>query len=68
MSYYWWNSNGTLHTNLLIMKGYFRSVSQINTAPIHIVLSTHIPTQMEPNVIATKYVLGQEHCLVLCRT
>jgi hypothetical protein len=38
------SSNGTQHTNLLILKGYFKSLSQINTVPIPVVLSTDIPT------------------------
>jgi hypothetical protein len=53
------------HTNLLIVKGHFKLLLRINTAPIPIVLSTDIPTQMEPSFISEKQVLGQEHRHVL---
>jgi hypothetical protein len=42
-SYYLCSSNGTLHTNLLIMKRHFKGLSQINTAPVHIVLALIYP-------------------------
>jgi hypothetical protein len=42
------------HTNLMIVKKYFKSLSQINTAPIPTVLSIYIPTKMEPSFIGKK--------------
>jgi hypothetical protein len=48
------------------VKGYFKRLSRINTAPIPIVLSIDILTQMEPSFISEKCkVLGQEHYHVL---
>jgi hypothetical protein len=49
-SYYLSGGNGTLHTKLLIMKGYFMSLSHTNIVPVHTVLST----QMEPDFINRK--------------
>jgi hypothetical protein len=39
------------HISLLILKGYFKSLSEINTAPVPIVLSIDIPTEMEPSFL-----------------
>jgi hypothetical protein len=48
------------------VKGHFKRLLRINIAPIPIVLSTDIPTQMEPSSITEKCkVLGQEHRHVL---
>jgi hypothetical protein len=48
------SSCGTPHTNLLIMKEYFKILFRINTAPTPIVLNTAISTQMKPNLISKK--------------
>lgn len=42
------------HTNLLIMKGNFRSLSQIKTAPVPIFLCIGVHTQMEQSFIGKK--------------
>jgi hypothetical protein len=47
-SCYLCSSNGTPHTNHLIVKGHLTSLSWINTAPVPIVLNIDIPNQMEP--------------------
>jgi hypothetical protein len=52
--YYSCSSNGTPHTNLLIMKGHFKNLYWINTAQTPIVLSTDIPTQVKPRFISKK--------------
>jgi hypothetical protein len=36
------------------MNGHFKSLSQINSAPVPIVLSADTPTQMEPSFISEK--------------
>jgi hypothetical protein len=48
----------------MIMKGHFRNLSWIKTAPTPIVLSIDTPTQMEPSFISEKMV-GQEYHHVL---
>jgi hypothetical protein len=42
------------HTNVLIMKGNLRSISQINTAPVPIFLGIGVLTQIEPSFISKK--------------
>jgi hypothetical protein len=39
-------SSGTQHTNLLIVKGHFKHLSWISTAPLPIVLSTNVSTHI----------------------
>jgi hypothetical protein len=39
-SHYLWH---TTHSNLLMVKGYFKSLSQINTLPVLIILTTDVP-------------------------
>jgi hypothetical protein len=39
------------HISLLILKGYFKSLSEIYTAPVPIVLSIDIPTEMESSFL-----------------
>jgi hypothetical protein len=41
--------------SLLIAKGHFKSMSGTNTAPVPIVLSIDITSQMEPSFISEKY-------------
>jgi hypothetical protein len=60
--YYSCSSNGTPHTNLLIVKGLFKSLSCINTAPVPTVLRIDVPTLMEPIFIGEISVLDQKHC------
>jgi hypothetical protein len=56
----------TPHTDILITKGYFKSLSQINTAPEPTVLSTDITTHMDQSLIGKATAgLGQEHSSVL---
>jgi hypothetical protein len=45
------SSSGTPHTNLLTVKGHFRRLSRINSAPValYIALNTDTPPEMEPN-------------------
>jgi hypothetical protein len=38
------SSNGTTHNNLLILKGHFKSLSRINTAPVPIGLNIDVHT------------------------
>jgi hypothetical protein len=52
------------HFNLLIVKEYFKSLSQINTAQIPIVLSIYIPTKMEPSFIGKKYEFWVKYTIV----
>jgi hypothetical protein len=44
------------------MKGYYKSLSHINTASVPVALRIDIPTHMEPSFME---VLDQEHCHVL---
>jgi hypothetical protein len=46
------------HVNLLIMKGHFKSLSQINIVPVPIVLSIDIPTNMEPSFVSENMSFG----------
>jgi hypothetical protein len=54
-SYYSCSSGGTSHTNLLIVKGYLKTLPWINSAPLPADLSTDITTQVEPRFISIKY-------------
>jgi len=51
------------HTNFLIVKELFRSLSLINTVPVPVVLSFDTPTKMEPSIISEKYKFGS-NCIV----
>jgi hypothetical protein len=42
------------HNNLLIVKGHFKRLPRINTAPVPTVLSIDMPTQMESSFISEK--------------
>jgi hypothetical protein len=54
------------HTNLLIVKGRFKRLSRINNAPIPIVLSTDIPTQMGPRFISEKCKFWVKNTVMYC--
>jgi hypothetical protein len=57
---------GTPHTNLLIMKGHFKSLPRINTAPVPIVLSIDIPTQTEQSFISEKCKFWVKNTVMYC--
>jgi hypothetical protein len=48
------------------MKGHFKSLSQINTAPVPTVLSTDIPTQMESTFINEKCMFWIKNTIMYC--
>jgi hypothetical protein len=47
-------SNGTPYKYLLIIKVYIKSLSQINNAPVLIVLTINTPIQTEPSFTSKK--------------
>jgi hypothetical protein len=55
------SSNGTAHTSLLIVKGYVRSVSQINAAPVPIVLSIDIVRNVNLGARRHTYTAHKNH-------
>jgi hypothetical protein len=56
-------SNGTTYKYLLVIKWYFKSLSQINNAPVLTVLTINTPIQTEPSFNSKNIeVLGQEYC------
>jgi hypothetical protein len=54
------------HTNLLTVAEYFKSSSQINTAPVPTVLSTDIPITIQPSFIGKKYEFWVKQTVVYC--
>jgi hypothetical protein len=60
------SSNDTPHTNLLIVKWHFKILSQINTAPVPLVLRIHMSTQMEPNFISEECKLWIKSTVIYC--
>jgi hypothetical protein len=50
------------------MKGHLKSLSRINTAPIHIVLNSDTPTQIEPSFISENVSLGQASSCTATKT
>lgn len=62
-SYYSCASHGTPHISALIMNGFFRSLSQIYTSPIIIVLSTDITTQMGSGFMSKNVSFGSQRPL-----
>jgi hypothetical protein len=54
------------HTNLLIMKGNFRSLSQIKTAPVPIFLCIGVHTQMEQSFIGKKLKYWVKNTVMYC--
>jgi hypothetical protein len=60
------SSNASPHTNLLIMNGHFKSLSQFNAAPVPAVLSTDIPTQMEPSFVSEKAKFSNKNTIMYC--
>jgi hypothetical protein len=65
-SYNSWSSNGTPHTNLLIVKGHFKLLPRINTAPIPIVLSIDIRTQTKPSFISEECKFWVKNTVMYC--
>jgi hypothetical protein len=66
MSYYSCSGNGMSYTNPLIMKGHFKSLSQINTAPVLIVLSIDTPLHMEPSFVSGKCKFWSKNTIMYC--
>jgi hypothetical protein len=54
------------HTPVLILMGHFKSLSQINTSPVPIVLSIDTPTQMELSFISEKCKFWVENIIMYC--
>jgi hypothetical protein len=61
------SSNGMPHTNLLNVKGHFKSLSRINTVQIPIVLSIGTPTQMKPSFISEECKFWVKNTEMYCR-
>jgi hypothetical protein len=59
-------SHAALYTNLLTVNGNFKSLSQINTAPILTVLSTDILTEMKPSFISEKCKFWVKNTVMYC--
>jgi hypothetical protein len=59
-SCYLYSSNGALYTNPLTVKGYFRSLTWINTAAVLFVLSIDILAQVEQSLISKNCSFGSK--------
>jgi hypothetical protein len=51
------NMGPTIRVAVEIVRGHLKNMSRINTDSLPIVLSTDVPTQMEPSFISERYEL-----------